>query len=70
VLHLGIGLPDEEDGLIPIQPGTINQAESWSSGDTYISSVGQGYVLLPQFKFSFRRRLSPMTAIYAADINA
>ncbi len=23
----------------------INQAESWSSGDTYIASVGQGYVL-------------------------
>lgn len=42
----GIGLPDEEDGLIP-DPAwkRINLAESWSSGDTYIASVGQGYVL-------------------------
>jgi penicillin-binding protein 2 len=42
----GIGLPDEENGLIPDPTWKrINQAESWSSGDTYISSVGQGYVL-------------------------
>jgi penicillin-binding protein 2 len=42
----GIGLPDEEDGLIPDPTWKrINQAESWSSGDTYITSVGQGYVL-------------------------
>jgi penicillin-binding protein 2 len=42
----GIGLPDEEDGLIPDPTWKrINQAESWSSGDTYIASVGQGYVL-------------------------
>lgn len=42
----GVGLPDEQKGLIP-DPAwkRINQAESWSSGDTYISSVGQGYVL-------------------------
>ena len=41
-----IGLPDEENGLIPDPTWKrINQAESWSSGDTYISSVGQGYVL-------------------------
>jgi len=42
----GIGLPDEQDGLIP-DPAwkRLNHAESWSSGDTYISSVGQGYVL-------------------------
>jgi penicillin-binding protein 2 len=43
---LGVGLPDEEDGLIPDPKWKrINQAESWSSGDTYIASVGQGYVL-------------------------
>ncbi|MBN1145722.1 MAG: penicillin-binding protein 2 [Anaerolineales bacterium] len=42
----GVGLPDEEDGLIPDPTWKrINQAESWSSGDTYIASVGQGYVL-------------------------
>jgi penicillin-binding protein 2 len=42
----GLGLPDEEDGLVPDpQWKRINQAESWSSGDTYIVSVGQGYVL-------------------------
>lgn len=42
----GIGLPDEENGLIPDPTWKrINQAESWSSGDTYIASVGQGYVL-------------------------
>jgi len=42
----GVGLPDEQDGLIPDPTWKrINHAESWSSGDTYISSVGQGYVL-------------------------
>lgn len=42
----GLGLPDEEDGLIPDPTWKrINHAESWSSGDTYIASVGQGYVL-------------------------
>jgi len=42
----GVGLPDEQNGLIPDPTWKrINQAESWSSGDTYISSVGQGYVL-------------------------
>jgi penicillin-binding protein 2 len=41
-----LGLPDEEDGLLPDPKWKrINQAESWSSGDTYIASVGQGYVL-------------------------
>jgi penicillin-binding protein 2 len=42
----GIYLPDEEDGLLP-DPAwkRITHAESWSSGDTYIASVGQGYVL-------------------------
>ena len=42
----GIGLPDEQNGLIPDPTWKrINHAESWSSGDTYIASVGQGYVL-------------------------
>ena len=42
----GLGLPEEQDGLIPDPTWKrINQAESWSSGDTYIASVGQGYVL-------------------------
>jgi len=41
-----IGLPDEENGLIPNPTWKrINLAESWSSGDTYIASVGQGYDL-------------------------
>jgi penicillin-binding protein 2 len=41
-----IPLPDERDGLIPTpQWKRITKAESWSSGDTYIASVGQGYVL-------------------------
>ena len=44
--ELGVFLPEEEKGLIP-DPSwkRITHAESWSSGDTYISSVGQGYVL-------------------------
>jgi penicillin-binding protein 2 len=42
----GVGLPDEQGGLIPDPTWKrINHAESWSSGDTYIASVGQGYVL-------------------------
>ncbi len=42
----GVGLPDEQDGLIPDPTWKrITHAESWSSGDTYIASVGQGYVL-------------------------
>jgi penicillin-binding protein 2 len=41
-----IGLPEEQDGLVPDPRWKrINQYESWSSGDTYIASVGQGYVL-------------------------
>jgi penicillin-binding protein 2 len=56
----GIGLPDEEDGLIPDPTWKrINQAESWSSGDTYISSVGQGYVLA-----------TPVQVLYSAMIVA
>jgi penicillin-binding protein 2 len=42
----GVGLPDEQNGLIPDPTWKrITHAESWSSGDTYITSVGQGYVL-------------------------
>lgn len=41
-----IELPDTASGLIPDpQWKRINQGESWSTGDTYISSVGQGYDL-------------------------
>ncbi len=43
---LGIELPGEASGLIP-DPNwkRINQGENWSTGDTYISTIGQGYVL-------------------------
>ncbi len=41
-----IELPDAASGLIPDPTWKrINQGESWSTGDTYISSVGQGYDL-------------------------
>jgi penicillin-binding protein 2 len=41
----GIALPGEENGLIPDpQWKRINQGENWSTGDTYIASVGQGLV--------------------------
>lgn len=36
----------EQDGLIPTPDWKrINTGENWSTGDTYIASVGQGYVL-------------------------
>ncbi len=42
----GIELLGEADGLIPSpQWKRINRGENWSTGDTYIASVGQGYVL-------------------------
>ncbi len=42
----GIELFGEADGLIPTpQWKRINLGENWSTGDTYIASVGQGYVL-------------------------
>jgi penicillin-binding protein 2 len=42
----GIELPGEADGLIPDpQWKRINTGENWSTGDTYIAGVGQGYVL-------------------------
>ncbi len=42
----GIELPDQEKGLIPDPKWKrLTHGEGWSTGDTYISSVGQGYVL-------------------------
>jgi penicillin-binding protein 2 len=42
----GIELPGEADGNIPDpQWKRITTGENWSTGDTYIASVGQGYVL-------------------------
>jgi len=42
----GVGMPEEEKGLIPDpQWKRITHGESWSTGDTYIASVGQGFVL-------------------------
>lgn len=41
----GVELLGEGDGLIPYpQWKRINRGENWSTGDTYIASVGQGYV--------------------------
>ncbi len=42
----GIELPGEQDGLIPDPDWKrINQGESWTIGDTYIASMGQGLIL-------------------------
>jgi penicillin-binding protein 2 len=42
----GIELLGEQKGLIPDPKWKrINTGENWSTGDTYIASVGQGYVL-------------------------
>ncbi len=42
----GIELPGEASGLIPDPDWKrINAGESWLPGDTYISSMGQGYIL-------------------------
>jgi len=42
---LGIDLPGEVDGLIPNEDWKrLNLGESWSTGDTYNSVVGQGFV--------------------------
>jgi penicillin-binding protein 2 len=42
----GIELPGEVRGLIPDPTWKrINKAENWSTGDTYIMTIGQGYVL-------------------------
>jgi penicillin-binding protein 2 len=43
---LGIEQPYETDGLIPDPTWKRRtQGENWSTGDTYITSVGQGFVL-------------------------
>lgn len=44
--YSGIELPGEANGLVP-DPSwkRINQTENWSTGDTYIATIGQGYVL-------------------------
>lgn len=42
----GIELPGESSGLIPDRTWKrIYQGENWSTGDTYLAAVGQGYVL-------------------------
>ncbi|MBA4375470.1 MAG: penicillin-binding protein 2 [Anaerolinea sp.] len=42
----GIELPGEVAGLIPDPTWKrIYRAENWSTGDTYITTIGQGYVL-------------------------
>jgi len=42
----GIELPGEADGLIPDPTWKrIFIGETWSTGDTYIATIGQGYVL-------------------------
>ncbi len=44
--YKGTGLPEEDGGLIPDPTyKRVNTGESWTLGDTYITSVGQGYVL-------------------------
>lgn len=42
----GVELPGEEAGLIPDPTWKrLNLQENWSNGDTYIATMGQGYVL-------------------------
>jgi penicillin-binding protein 2 len=42
----GIELPGEENGLMPDPDWKrIYKSENWSTGDTYIAAMGQGYVL-------------------------
>ena len=42
----GIELPDEADGMIPSPEWKrITYGENWAIGDTYIASVGQGFVV-------------------------
>lgn len=42
----GIELPGEAKGLIPDPTWKrINLGENWATGDTYIATIGQGYVL-------------------------
>lgn len=58
--ELGIELPFEADGSIPNPTWKrITQGENWSTGDTYLSSVGQGFVVS-----------SPMQVLASASIIA
>ncbi len=42
----GVELPDASDGTIPDPTWKrLNHGENWAIGDTYISSVGQGFVI-------------------------
>ncbi len=42
----GVELPDASDGTIPDPTWKrINHGENWAIGDTYISAVGQGFVI-------------------------
>lgn len=42
----GIELPGEGEGIIPNPTWKrITQGENWSTGDTYITTMGQGYIL-------------------------
>ncbi len=42
----GIELPGEANGLVPTPTWKrVNLSEVWSTGDTYIAAMGQGYVL-------------------------
>jgi penicillin-binding protein 2 len=44
--QLGVELPAEEGGLIPSRDWKrINLGENWSTGDTYNTATGQGFVL-------------------------
>ncbi len=44
--YLGTELPDEADGQIPTPEWKrITYGENWAIGDTYIASVGQGFVV-------------------------
>jgi penicillin-binding protein 2 len=59
----GILLPDEQDGLIP-DPywKRVFRGESWSSGDTYLASVGQGTFLTTPSRCCSLLQLLPMMA--------
>ena len=41
----GIELTGEETGMIPTRTWKrVNKGESWATGDTYLASMGQGYI--------------------------
>ncbi len=43
--YSGVELDGEEDGLIPTTTWKrVNQGEAWATGDTYLASMGQGYI--------------------------